>query len=94
MDFTTLYEHDVYIDNNRVGYIGRSHGKGAPIFFGGSKLGTLLEDGVIEIRGVRSGHIEENLNVFIHDRLVGVVDEKKDIHFKLKALAKAMEEED
>lgn len=94
MDFKTIFEHDVYIDDNRVGYIGRGRENHAPIFFGGSKLGTLFEDGTIEINGVRFGHIEENLNIYIHNRLVGTVDEKrKDLRFKLNALTKAIEEE-
>lgn len=91
MDFKTLFGHDVYVDNNRVGYIARSHGENAAIFFGGSKLGVLTSEGVIEIKGVPFGHIEENGAIFIHRRRVGKVDENKDIRFELMPLTKAIE---
>lgn len=91
MDYRTLFGHDVYVDNNRVGYIARSRGETAAIFFGGSKLGVLTYEGIIEIKGVSFGHIEDNMAVFIHNRRVGKVDENKDIRFELKPLTKAIE---
>ncbi len=93
MDFKVIFGHDVYVDNNRVGYISASHGNSASIFFGGSKLGVLTSDGVIELKGIPFGHIEENMVVFIHNKKAGKIDEKFDMRFDLKALTKAMESE-
>lgn len=91
MKFDELYGRDVYIDNSRVGYIALNKGEGAPIFFGGSKLGVLLENGVIVIKGNEIGYINEEMDVFIHDRCVGKVDDRHNICFNLKALEKAID---
>lgn len=91
MDFKTVFGHDVYVDDSRVGYVANSHGKSAQIFFGGSKLGVLTSEGAIELKGVAIGRIEENALIFIRDRKVGKIDEKFDMRLDLKALTKAME---
>lgn len=93
MDFKVIFGHDVYVDNNRVGYVSASRGNSAAIFFGGSKLGVLTSEGVIELKGIPFGHIEENMVVFIHNKKTGKIDDKFDIRFDLKALTKAMESE-
>lgn len=91
MDFSCLFGHDVYIDNSRVGYVAKSHGDGATIFFGGSKLGRLYQNGDIEIKEMKIGHIEENGEIFIQNRKVGMVNPHYDLLFDLKALTKAVE---
>ncbi len=91
MDFKVIFGHDVYVDNNRVGYVSSSRGSSASIFFGGSKLGVLTSEGVIELKGIPFGHIEENMIVFIRNKKAGKIDEKHDIRLDLKALTKAME---
>ena len=91
MDFSCLFGHDVYIDNSRVGYVAKSHGDGATIFFGGSKLGRLYQNGDIEIKEMKIGHIEESGDIFIQSRKVGKVNDHYDLLFNLKDLTKAIE---
>ncbi len=91
MDFKAIFGHDVYVDDNRVGYVSASRGNNASIFFGGSKLGTLTSEGVIELKGIPFGHIEDNKTVFIRNKKAGIIDEKFDMRLDLKSLTKAME---
>ncbi len=92
MDASFLFGQDVFIDNSRVGYVGKNHADNAPIYFGGSKLGSLSKDGSIEIKGTIIGFIDDNLSIFIKGRKVGEV-KNKDIHFDMKSLTRSLSED-
>jgi hypothetical protein len=90
MDCTITFSHNVYIDDTLVGYIGSNHDGSATIYIHGNKLAELSSEGIISNDGKKFGHIDDNGDVYLHDILVGEIDEHDGIRFFGSALSGAI----
>jgi hypothetical protein len=81
MDWMNVYGHNIYIDDNLVGYISGDQDGNAILFVSGRKFGMMDPEGAIIINGIKVGHIDDGGDVYLHNKLVGEVDATNDIRF-------------
>ncbi len=80
-DCTPCYGHDVYIDDNVVGYVERLGDGDAAITISGKNFARLTADGKIARDGQIIGDISVDGMIYFGDRLVGEVDAANNLLF-------------
>lgn len=80
-DCTPCYGHDVYIDDNAVGYVERLGDGDAAITISGKNFARLTADGKIARDGQIIGDISVDGMIYFGDRLVGEVDAANNLLF-------------
>ena len=63
------FNHNVYIDEKLVGYIGENL-----IYINGKKFADLSDDGIISFGEKRLGYIGDDGSIIINDKEVGYID--------------------
>lgn len=79
MDWSNVFGHNIYIDDELVGYISSDHDGGAILFVGGRQFAELDNEGIIYIQGREVGYIDDNGELYIVHKLMGEVDAWNDI---------------
>ena len=80
-DCTPCYGHDVYIDDNCVGYIERLGDGDAAITISGRRFARLTGDGVLGRDGKIIGEVDDSGLIFFGERQVGEIDPDNNIVF-------------
>lgn len=80
-DCVPCYGHDVYIDDNIVGYVERLGDGDAAITISGKDFARLTSDGKIVRNGEQVGDISMDGMIYFGDRLVGEVDAANNLLF-------------
>ncbi len=80
-DCTPCYGHDVYIDDNVVGYVERLGDGDAAITISGKNFARLTADGKIARDGQIIGDTSVDGMIYFGDRLVGEVDAANNLLF-------------
>ncbi len=80
-DCVPCYGHDVYIDDNVVGYVERLGDGDAAITISGKNFARLTSDGKIVRNGEQVGDISMDGMIYFGDRLVGEVDAANNLLF-------------
>ena len=63
------FNHNVYIDEKLVGYIGENL-----IYINGKKFADLSDDGIISFGEKRLGYIGDDGSIIINDKEVGYIE--------------------
>jgi hypothetical protein len=82
MDCTCVYGHNIYIDDQLVGYISGDQEGNAALFVSGHLFARMTSDGDITINKELVGYIDDGGDIYLHDKLVGEVDPRNDLRFK------------
>jgi hypothetical protein len=82
MDCTCVYGHNIYIDNQLVGYISSDSDGNALLYVSGHLFARMTSDGSITINGEEVGYVDDGGDIYLHDKLVGEVDPQNDFRFK------------
>lgn len=81
LDCTPSYGHDVYIDDQLVGYIERLGDGDAAITISGKNFARLTADGILLRNGVKIGEIGDAGEIYFNTRQVGEIDANNDFVF-------------
>ena len=80
------YGHNIFIDDNLVGYIdGLEDGNGM-LYISGHRFARISSEGIITINGEKVGYVEDGGDIYLHDKLVGSVGPSNDFLFVGKRL--------
>lgn len=75
------YGHNVYIDDNCVGYITKNKFEEGEIYISGHLFAKISDDGIITIDKEKVGYVDESEDIYLHDKLVGEVTPQYDFKF-------------
>lgn len=81
LDCTPSYGHDVYIDDQLVGYIERLGDGDAAITISGKNFARLTSDGILLRNGTKIGEIGDAGEIYFNTRQVGEIDANNDFVF-------------
>ena len=81
LDCTPCYGHDVYIDDELVGYIERLGDGDAAITITGKNFARLTGDGILLRNGTKIGEIGDGGEIYFGTRQVGEIDARNDLIF-------------
>ena len=63
------FNHNVYIDEALVGYIGEN-----VIYINGRKFADITDDGIISFGEKKLGYVDDDGSIIINDKEVGYID--------------------
>lgn len=82
MDWTCVYNRNVYLNGERIGYVD-SNDEGIGILFVGNKAFCEIDsEGVFYRNGKKIGHIDDAGDVYFEGSLKGEIDSRNDIQLK------------
>jgi hypothetical protein len=81
MDWMNVYGHNIYIDDDLVGYISGDQDGNAILFISGKKFALMNNEGGISMADVKVGYIDDGGDIYLHNRYVGEVDATNDMRF-------------
>ena len=70
------FGHNIYIDDNLVGYIQENE-----LIISGKKFADITDDGVISFGQKELGYVDDDGSIIIKDREVGYIDGNNDFIF-------------
>ena len=83
MLFLEVYNHNVIIGKEIVGYINKE----GIVYISNRRFATLTEDGRFLLEGsYEAGHITDGGDIILNNKNVGHITENNDIYFSPKAL--------
>jgi hypothetical protein len=82
MDCTCAYGHNIYIDDELVGYVAGDRDGNADLYISGHRFAKMSSEGIITINGEKVGFVDDGGDVYLHDKLVGELDPSNDLRFK------------
>ncbi len=82
MDWTCVYNRDVYLNGERIGYVD-SDSEGVGILYVGNKVFCQIDsEGGFYRNGVKIGYIDDVGDVYFGGSLKGEIDSRNDIQLK------------
>lgn len=63
------YGHNIYIDNELVGYINRNE-----LIISGRKFADITDEGIISFGQKQLGYVDDDGSIIINDKEVGYID--------------------
>lgn len=81
MNFVYCYGRNVYIDDELVGYITKDQDGAGVIYISGHLFCRVSDDGVFTINGEKVGYIDDDEDIYLHDKWVGEVTPQYDLKF-------------
>lgn len=70
------FNHNVYLRNKLIGYIGENE-----IYVSGTKFADITDDGIISINGKEVGYIDDLGSIIVKDKEVGYIDDNNNFVF-------------
>lgn len=77
------FGHNIYIDEELVGYIGENE-----LFIGGKKFATITDDGIISLGDKEVGLVDDDSSIIINGKEVGYIDGDNNFVFYKSAIGK------
>ena len=74
------FGHNIYIEDNIVGYL-----KDNVLIIGGKKFADITDEGIIYFDGKEKGYVEDDGSIIINDKEVGYINGSNDFVFYKKA---------
>ena len=75
------YGHNIYIDNELVGYINRNE-----LIISGRKFADITDEGIISFGQKQLGYVDDDGSIIINDKEVGYIDGDNNFVFYRGAL--------
>ena len=73
------FGHNIYIEDNIVGYL-----KDNTLIIGGKKFADITDEGIISFDGKEKGYVEDDGSIIINDKEVGYINGSNDFVFYKK----------
>ncbi len=75
------FNHNIYLNNKIVGYIGENE-----LYISGAKFADITDDGIISINNKEVGYIDDLGSIIVKDREVGYIDSDNNFVFTGKII--------
>ena len=77
------FNHNIYVDENLVGYIGENE-----LLIGGKKFADITDDGIISFGEKKLGSVDDDGSIIINGKEVGYIDADNNFVFYKSLAAK------